>query len=644
MSKGFPTQAQVSFLAVYSFQTTLGLSAARQGIEQLSKISSSDSLASQPSCHRSILVATARRETCLGLWWLSKCHLPLGQFWFLVAHEVRISRSQTPMAPFDNSASETNGDPNLACTDATWQSIVVFLLANYVAHCATVKAYPGESTGSLVRATFFALLQPVSGTLRAVDSIRRHSRLKGTNDLQRAARAGALCMVVRTSDWKPQAGDVIKGVKIERQPSRRMDAPQEWKLAAPVCLTDKFVRYPHLLTRRGWFEIHGSYQLPEGYGFETAPSDTLLRQISPDDNSRAIHVTICANSNLLKSFVAILQALYAAYTLYHARGKQIAQFGYASYGLTVVPYLIMSILNLVSQLLNPDYPTLFIIRSPEMFEAERRGAFFDGVIGSTVSMEKEPEEWIVEAAGNPPENESAHPSQRSNSIPSRPGSVSSEREQDRSSNISLPTMESETLYLRKRIPGDDSSDPDARSQALQRADILQIYKSSSPADAVVTLPVCSPFASGRIKEFDPHRFFPGTTRRRLPLHFALDLLYSAGFCLLGLLIIGLMTGFKQGGSTPAQRGWIMSWYLVGTFFGGRIDWGAPVPASWSWLFDSQMRKTLTKKQRIMLISIGAGAFVTVYGTLYGILFTAPIGGFVVVVQEMLQWGTCELVG
>jgi hypothetical protein len=73
----------------------------------------------------------------------------------------------------------------------------------------------------------------------------------------------------------------------------------------------------------------------------------------------------------------LAQAMWATYTIYQARGDQIQRYGYAAFGLTVVPYAFMSLLNGAANLVTPQYATMFIIRTPAMTEAEQRGnAFF----------------------------------------------------------------------------------------------------------------------------------------------------------------------------------------------------------------------------------------------------------------------------
>jgi hypothetical protein len=89
-----------------------------------------------------------------------------------------------------------HGNPNLLCTPPYWYDFVLFYFANYIAHAATVISSPGPGSWSTVYVVIIALLIPVSGVIRAVSNIRRHACTEA-HPLRRAARARALCMVVR---------------------------------------------------------------------------------------------------------------------------------------------------------------------------------------------------------------------------------------------------------------------------------------------------------------------------------------------------------------------------------------------------------------------------------------------------------------
>ena len=85
--------------------------------------------------------------------------------------------------------------------------------------------------------------------------------------------------------------------------------------------------------------------------------------------------------NIPQVLIGLVQAIWGIVTIYNARGNQIQQYGYAAFGLTVVPYTFMSILNGLANLMNPTYPTMYLIRTPTLtrVEHEMRGSF-EGVL------------------------------------------------------------------------------------------------------------------------------------------------------------------------------------------------------------------------------------------------------------------------
>ena len=94
-----------------------------------------------------------------------------------------------------------HGNNDLYSTQSRWYNILIFFALNYASHAATVKSRPGQTYMHTARDVVLSLLYPYAGLMRALESLARSSWT--TNDLTKAARAGALCMVVRNKDWKP---------------------------------------------------------------------------------------------------------------------------------------------------------------------------------------------------------------------------------------------------------------------------------------------------------------------------------------------------------------------------------------------------------------------------------------------------------
>jgi len=60
-----------------------------------------------------------------------------------------------------------------------------------------------------------------------------------------------------------------------------------------------------------------------------------------------------------------------------------------AFGLTVIPCIIMSSINLLGNILTLSYPTLYLVHSCELEEAKLRGAQIDGVVGKVIELKAE---------------------------------------------------------------------------------------------------------------------------------------------------------------------------------------------------------------------------------------------------------------
>ena len=81
------------------------------------------------------------------------------------------------------------------------------------------------------------------------------------------------------------------------------------------------------------------------------------------------------------AIVAIAQMIFSSITIYRTRGDQIEKYGYAAYGLTVYPYALMSLANLIKLAACGRHPFVYVLRTATLVEAERSGRVFEGAIG-----------------------------------------------------------------------------------------------------------------------------------------------------------------------------------------------------------------------------------------------------------------------
>jgi hypothetical protein len=369
-----------------------------------------------------------------------------------------------------------HGNPEILCTPAESSDILYFFFVNYATHALTTVVLPGEGWESYLTNALASLLFPSFGAYRGlraifvgystvrkwfkreryevdvdIDETKKDSKQRASQarDLQKARRAGALCMVVRNRDWRPKDGDVIeenvlivegseaaglpgiggsKGKEIivsEREvgASSRDDdrAPfissdfsdiemkpvshSRGSLSTSSTLKDDFgistlpqVRlhtYPTPWTycRRACPDSVGSRtirsapaKLAHGYSIVMLPSCTPIRNLP---NDAAID-RINSNYDIMRGLAAIVQAILAIQTLYQTRGDQIERYGFASFGLTVAPYAIMSLVNLMGALSRPEYDAVYLIGSPMMVEERRRkglDGYYDGVVGEVLEAD-----------------------------------------------------------------------------------------------------------------------------------------------------------------------------------------------------------------------------------------------------------------
>lgn len=121
--------------------------------------------------------------------------------------------------------------------------------------------------------------------------------------------------------------------------------------------------------------VHGQRSLPKGYVLLEVPPNAVVLPLLP-----GVPTILASNPKLLMGLAAIGQLLFACLTLYWGQGAD-RKAGYTAYSLTVIPYAIMSLLNLIVALLIPDYSTRYLVRNSIMEEAESRGGQFSATVG-----------------------------------------------------------------------------------------------------------------------------------------------------------------------------------------------------------------------------------------------------------------------
>jgi hypothetical protein len=252
--------------------------------------------------------------------------------------------------------SSNHGDPRFLCEPPKWYDFVVFFFSNYFAHAATVISVPGQPWIETVEVALFALLLPMSGAARAVSAIRNHAATY-RDPMTQAARAGALCMV-GLSGLK----HVNKTTKGKRQ-WWEVDDRHVYETSLEIADT----------------KICGKYKLSNGYCLLQVPPTAAVSTPKGEIESKSEkYYALVSSYNVPKLLISFIQAIWATVSLYRARGDQIERYGYAAFGLTVAQYAFMSVVNIIGNILRPEYPHVYMIRTPLMDKAEKAGCVFEG--------------------------------------------------------------------------------------------------------------------------------------------------------------------------------------------------------------------------------------------------------------------------
>lgn len=583
-----------------------------------------------------------------------------------------------------------DNDPHIYCERTTWYSVCWFLFSNYVLHALSVRSLPGENTYSTMAFKLCCLLIPYTGLRRGLCLISRASNFAGS-DLQCAARANALCMVIRTADWRPRDGDTIGGCQIniidsvpddgslsdikhgslfrigtcettksmksagsnksintttsaEKKRLRRLDstvAMNAWRYRnhlrievkdlydRPPCqnMVEKIARVlvetyrfatqnpTDAIVNQENLKIQGYCELAPGYALSYIPADMkiypkYITQVTdsashtPISTSRlgsSVETRIASAHNVPRVIFSIGQTVSGGYALYKARGPQIERYGFAAFGLTVIPYLLISVVNFFGAMFTSEYETIFLVHSSVMDEMAERGGRLDGVVGTihppiggSLGLTDETREEVVE-------------------VPSK--SIVFEEQGD----------------LFRCYDKLQPSEPQIYQICPYEPPVMELRRRAKRgwfswlSDACTYLRLPRGAAKAPPQKLSTSKIsipsHPAFTRLRRPRYQTYVDLFCVGLLFLAILmpylIIWLLSGWKANRSTSTQRTLILNWLICGLvhgYFVGHVE-------------------RLTGKA----------------GALKGLLYTFlcygsySVGGFVIIAEEMVESGDCKAI-
>lgn len=273
---------------------------------------------------------------------------------------------------------QNHGDPNLLCKTPSWTDIITFFGTNYLSHVVTLLPRPGQTVKEGLVDMANALFIPGSGALRVMRFLILHTSFqRQTTSLRKASKAGALCMVV-TSMGIDQAmkGDrgpswLSRHFRIEGEPEYiplRRSFLGTCEIHRPIYKLIEVLPSVPLVMHDFVPDVASTYAVTSSKSSSSTPGKHT-KSSSGTSKAHDPDINIPTNRDIARIIISILQVLWGVGTLYEARGNQIATYGYAAFGLTVTPYALMSLLNLVTSLFYPAYPTMFLVWTPDLQDA-----------------------------------------------------------------------------------------------------------------------------------------------------------------------------------------------------------------------------------------------------------------------------------
>lgn len=410
-------------------------------------------------------------------------------------------------------------------------------------------------------------------------------------------------------------------------------------------------------------EIHGVCRLPHGYTLAFVPQHAEVRNIpaaKPDDDNTNDELkehfdnTISASFSTIKSAVAVLQTLYASFTLYRTRGDQLNQFGYAAFGLTVAPFLVMSIINLIGNMVTPEYATIYMVRSDIMAEAIGRGAVIDGEVGEIVPAEHSawttgvPNDLSGTVMSIDQDNiemtditySTPSTTALQQQVPEPTNKLTKNDARDKVTSLAPPQGDGDTKKEIREIDAEDelATDTSTLVKLKWMTDIQQNQQERIPA---LLFPTCNNFATTHPPVINFPRditdvgqlpwlqrfYFKHSVLALMIMLWAVNLTISG----ISIAIIGGISSFDKGNSTTAQRVWTMLWLSFGFFIGPTAAF-VPSPSFLVYIFKDQNRET-RDPDGWRYAHLGTFISYLIYGV-------PAVGGYVVVGKMLYEYGKC----
>jgi hypothetical protein len=402
-------------------------------------------------------------------------------------------------------------------------------------------------------------------------------------------------------------------------------------------------------TERG-YHVSGTCDLPEGYRLAYVPPNAQVEHVMPEV---ALSRILQTSYSLASGVISIVQIISACSALYQSKGYQIDAYGYAAFGFTVTPYLVMSFLNLLANCFTPSFPNLYLVHTEMMDEAISRGGQFTDIVGklesepllvedltlfsaliepaqlgennneltcriATRMFEHGSTEPIPDGENTMPEGQGGKPSVSDNTVTLATPleSAASPPDEETAQKQASVTVEPEHTHGQPQTEENEDEDDDDTIPTLIIPSCYKFKIAYSNTSSTSIL--------HKKNHYGPRGWLLGAT--------------TWGVAALPFIPLGVMSKFRTGtSSTVAQRVWLMAWYVVGIV-------SVSNPYFTDHLVDVTYHdsRALMKNHDISRLQRAQILFMRATGVVGMLIFyvTPAIGGFAVVGQMLIAYGSC----
>ncbi|KDQ51480.1 hypothetical protein JAAARDRAFT_199128 [Jaapia argillacea MUCL 33604] len=287
--------------------------------------------------------------------------------------------------------------------------------------------------------------------------------------------------------------------------------------------------------------------LPPGYDL-AYPNHIALSEIFPFNSKFNKNVHLCQSQSWLKMVISIAQLVYSSITLYETRGDQLLRYGYATFGLSVFPYTFMSLANFIVVGLIGEYPRLYMLRTAIMNECERRGGSFVGAIGNCAEDDSVHRPYAYGV-----DHDVSYNGYRWSSFTC--ATVSLEGSGENSTEVSGEWKEDDGLST------EDGTGLLPKILVVTVKGVTRKFKYQPGFGKVDYAFKLSSYTNQDHIPSGGYVAYP--SQSLLPALFSLLYVVTLASLLLPYMVIFTLSKFKAGGSTLAQRAWMMSWIASG---------------------------------------------------------------------------------